>query len=313
MRRLTPAAIAERMIERDADGRLVIFSGKFASGHPGGNALSPIRFLAAYNRGGTGDTVLAQVRARVAELVEAIRAEALGQAVRPSLQQVAVAGHVIEIEPVTPEHVERVRLLLRDAGIPDPVGFQDNGDNKSITVGRWSIERDDRGESGWSPWIVRRAAHVVATMFEPAYDDVADVGGYLELSAATARLILGFKADAAEALADAEALSQEAAQYAGAGLASNPPPAPAAPADRILPASAATGQVLMIDDQPITPMPEFCTRWECRVDNKGGRRLVRNDAGFMVCPLCGYSYGRAEPEQPEAPEPGPLDVFTWFA
>ncbi len=45
-------------------------------------------------------------------------------------------------------------------------------------------------------------------------------------------------------------------------------------------------------DEVFTIMPRGCTRWECQVSGKD-RRLV-NRKGFMVCPVCGGSYGRPQ-------------------
>ena len=44
-------------------------------------------------------------------------------------------------------------------------------------------------------------------------------------------------------------------------------------------------------DQAFTIMPKACTRWECQVSGLD-RTLKKNPKGFMVCPVCGGSYGK---------------------
>lgn len=54
----------------------------------------------------------------------------------------------------------------------------------------------------------------------------------------------------------------------------------------------------LIDDQPILPMPRYCTRWGCaHAAHSPATLLERNEHGFMVCPLCGWSYGTAPQAQ----------------
>ena len=50
-----------------------------------------------------------------------------------------------------------------------------------------------------------------------------------------------------------------------------------------------------IERQAVTPMPVSCPLWPCsRTPNKA---ILKKDAnGFMVCPLCKYSYGKLENE-----------------
>lgn len=45
---------------------------------------------------------------------------------------------------------------------------------------------------------------------------------------------------------------------------------------------------VLIDDQPVTDMPEFCTRAECY-----SKPRPVQIGEFMVCTSCHYSYGEA--------------------
>ena len=47
---------------------------------------------------------------------------------------------------------------------------------------------------------------------------------------------------------------------------------------------------MLINDQPILPMPKHCNRWPCHQYKED----LENVDGFMVCPICKYSYGAAE-------------------
>jgi len=47
-------------------------------------------------------------------------------------------------------------------------------------------------------------------------------------------------------------------------------------------------ETYFIDDQPITPMPTKCLKWECDKEPL----IIEN--GFVVCPKCQGSYGRTE-------------------
>ena len=43
----------------------------------------------------------------------------------------------------------------------------------------------------------------------------------------------------------------------------------------------------LIDDQPILPMPKYCSQFPCCNEKKP----LENRDGFMCCPVCGASYG----------------------
>jgi uncharacterized Zn-finger protein len=45
--------------------------------------------------------------------------------------------------------------------------------------------------------------------------------------------------------------------------------------------------------EDIFAMPQTCTQWRGHALDNMHPRLVENDDGFMVCPVCGCSYGRA--------------------
>lgn len=45
-------------------------------------------------------------------------------------------------------------------------------------------------------------------------------------------------------------------------------------------------------DNPTTPMPTHCQRHPCNT-MPDTSKLVKNWLGFMVCPICHASYGRA--------------------
>jgi hypothetical protein len=47
------------------------------------------------------------------------------------------------------------------------------------------------------------------------------------------------------------------------------------------------------EEQGITVMPNSCLKWPCCRDKKKST-LKRNREGFMVCPLCGDSYGKGK-------------------
>ena len=50
----------------------------------------------------------------------------------------------------------------------------------------------------------------------------------------------------------------------------------------------------MIDDQPLIKM-NCCTKFECQEwanDIALQPKLIRNENGFMVCPVCQASYGK---------------------
>lgn len=44
----------------------------------------------------------------------------------------------------------------------------------------------------------------------------------------------------------------------------------------------------------LTIMPTACTKFECQVSGKDRRLVTRK--GFLVCPVCGGSYGIANPK-----------------
>lgn len=45
------------------------------------------------------------------------------------------------------------------------------------------------------------------------------------------------------------------------------------------------------EEQAITDMPESCPKWPCsKTPDKS--KLKMNSKGFMVCPMCGGSYGK---------------------
>lgn len=53
-----------------------------------------------------------------------------------------------------------------------------------------------------------------------------------------------------------------------------------------------TPDVTFIDDQPITPMPTHCTKWECmKAYQEGEDTKIALDRGLMTCPNCHASYG----------------------
>ena len=61
------------------------------------------------------------------------------------------------------------------------------------------------------------------------------------------------------------------------------------------PLAPATGSVPISDgedgdDEVFTPMPKSCQRFACREHHP----ILENRNGFMVCPRCGCSWGKAE-------------------
>lgn len=44
---------------------------------------------------------------------------------------------------------------------------------------------------------------------------------------------------------------------------------------------------VLVDDQPILPMPKYCSKFPCCNEKKP----LENREGFMCCPVCGASYG----------------------
>ena len=46
------------------------------------------------------------------------------------------------------------------------------------------------------------------------------------------------------------------------------------------------------------PMPTFCIKWPCAANPPSSRILTEED-GWIVCPLCKGSYGAAKPAEGE--------------
>lgn len=58
-------------------------------------------------------------------------------------------------------------------------------------------------------------------------------------------------------------------------------------------------QVEVDGDEVVTPMPIHCLNWACA--DSTGKPELRNEGGYMRCPVCGASYGKVQRPKAGAP------------